>query len=676
VHVMDALIGRLSAADRESLEARRLAVFDAASAAKRKALDKAARAGDGGGKGCKGMSLSRCHLQHALKQQAGDRKTAGKRYATSLRHLRAALRHNPSSFAALQHLGGALLRGGELLDAGATFLHALRLDAAQGEAQRALVAEAERLGVPQTVDDPACADARDVVDPACVNTPGHPEWHCDKWAKEGECDKNKPFMHAQCKRSCGLCKRVPPPCAAWKREGKCGGGGAGAHPRGAAPPPEAAHCRKTCGRCAQVRNPAADPALAGLRPSAEAAEALKKKRQRAPRLAKIRESFSSVVTAARAHADGARAAARGDHAGALRHANAVLKQVGDASPRHLLARARAHFALLNFPEAVRDASGVLKVTSHGHAQHADAVALGARASLEIGEPGAALSMARHGLKSDPDNRALKALYRPARQLDKRLKAADAAIDAGRWAAADQELAALMKELDKIAQKASAAAKKHAREVAEAQAEGYAPPALDGGAPFIFETNLFRSNVVGKQCTCASRRRRHEEAIDLCTSVFDLRNTTTVYGMPRQSGNQTSGLIKLDRLDPATFDDALRARADAFLADEDFEGALEDYQRILDRIPEEAENRVKEIEGIIKRTKRRKDRHRPNPLAVLQLPNNGRFTCKQLRRAYRKASLKWHPDKNPRGKAARASRKFSRATDARNLLSEQRNCGFH
>ena len=114
---------------------------------------------------------------------------------------------------------------------------------------------------------------------------------------------------------------------------------------------------------------------------------------------------------------------------------------------------------------MRDASSVLKVTSHGHAQHADAVALGARASLEIGEPGAALSMARHGLKSDPDNRALKALYRPARQLDKRLKAADAAIDAGRWAAADHELAALMKELAKIAQKASAAAKKHADQAA-------------------------------------------------------------------------------------------------------------------------------------------------------------------------------------------------------------------
>lgn len=37
----------------------------------------------------------------------------------------------------------------------------------------------------------------------CNNT--HDSWDCYIWAKQGECERNPPFMNKFCKKACGLC---------------------------------------------------------------------------------------------------------------------------------------------------------------------------------------------------------------------------------------------------------------------------------------------------------------------------------------------------------------------------------------------------------------------------------------------------------------------------------------
>jgi len=68
----------------------------------------------------------------------------------------------------------------------------------------------------------------------------HDNVQCREWAWFGECDKNKEFMHDQCKQSCGLCKSIDDvddvdddddifckdafhSCNEWAEHGKCEG---------------------------------------------------------------------------------------------------------------------------------------------------------------------------------------------------------------------------------------------------------------------------------------------------------------------------------------------------------------------------------------------------------------------------------------------------------------------
>ena len=81
--------------------------------------------------------------------------------------------------------------------------------AALGAASDAALPLARTLPFARVARDAAATVLRVVDDPECANTPGHPEWECEKWAGEGECENNPGFMRANCKKSCGLCGALP-----------------------------------------------------------------------------------------------------------------------------------------------------------------------------------------------------------------------------------------------------------------------------------------------------------------------------------------------------------------------------------------------------------------------------------------------------------------------------------
>jgi len=50
---------------------------------------------------------------------------------------------------------------------------------------------------------------------------------CQRWAREGECEKNPGYMHGECRASCRLCQSTAchddhASCAAWAQQGECG----------------------------------------------------------------------------------------------------------------------------------------------------------------------------------------------------------------------------------------------------------------------------------------------------------------------------------------------------------------------------------------------------------------------------------------------------------------------
>ncbi|XP_031558727.1 putative tyrosinase-like protein tyr-3 [Actinia tenebrosa] len=65
---------------------------------------------------------------------------------------------------------------------------------------------------------------------------------CPLWAKRGECEKNKIYMHKNCAKSCKICKVCADnnrKCSKWAEIGECKANPAYMH----------VNCKKSCNKC-------------------------------------------------------------------------------------------------------------------------------------------------------------------------------------------------------------------------------------------------------------------------------------------------------------------------------------------------------------------------------------------------------------------------------------------
>jgi len=175
-----------------------------------------------------------------------------------------------------------------------------------------------------------------------------------------------------------------------------------------------------------------------------------------------------------------------------------------------------------------------------------------------------------------------------------------------------------------------------------------------------------------ECKARSAMTFHDDAIEACNTAIE------------QFENH-------DSPDPWRIAEAYAWRAEANIRDKSYDDAVADLQVALKKVPnskeyeqklEEAKHAQNEWNKSEEQVdhKRNKMGHfyvnRPNK-EILDLPDNideldPDQKCSRLKTAFRKMSLRWHPDKAKGGKR-RAQRKSSELSEAKGLLELQWRC---
>ena len=112
----------------------------------------------------------------------------------------------------------------------------------------------------------------------------------------------------------------------------------------------------------------------------------------------------------------------------------------------------------------------------------------------------------------------------------------------------------------------------------------------------------------------------------------------------------------------------------FYIDRDFSEAVRDFRRATEiasqgEIRNDAEQKQRDAEWKAKDWEKN-----PDHIKILDLPVNfGQLNkqsqCAWLKKSFKKAVLKWHPDKN-KGNPGRGARKFDEVTHAKKFLAKQ------
>ena len=322
-----------------------------------------------------------------------------------------------------------------------------------------------------------------------------------------------------------------------------------------------------------------------------------------------------------------------------------------------LAGARAAWSLGRWRDVERYASAAVSAGRssgdwrRGQAR-AVAVGLGGAASIRRGDADAALKFYAAAKRADPDTPLFKTPYRLIKDADKLMKEADLRLDRG-----------------------------ESRAALESADEAYA--SLRGlGAPT--DSAMF-APTDARRCRAHAQMRAFEPALEACDRA--MRALGCAEGADGGAEGSAEGAARCGKADPKTRARVLAARAEVHSRDTYPEGAVADLRAALEIIEpvaqrgsSEAKRLAEEMMAAYRQAERDKHAHENNRdhAKMLDLPENlhelpKERRCEFIKKAYKKAALKWHPDKAAEAGKLRAARKMNEMTEARDAVSERAGC---
>lgn len=251
------------------------------------------------------------------------------------------------------------------------------------------------------------------------------------------------------------------------------------------------------------------------------------------------------------------------------------------------------------------ANSVIADALRSDSSNPDALLVRARILLAKGDIAKAVAHCQAALRSDPENRGARDLLKKCRRLEAKKEEGNTAFKAGNNAEAVEKFT-------------------------EAVAIADENSATDGPA------QGFKAILCSNRATANSKNGDHAAAISDCDAALSL----------------DPGYIK-----------ALRTRARALLAVEKYEDAVRDFKKALEeasvsggREAEQLQRELRSAEIDLKRSKK-KDYYK-----ILNVPKDAGEA--EIKKAYRKESLKHHPDKGG------DEEKFKLCSEAYNVLSDE------
>ena len=222
----------------------------------------------------------------------------------------------------------------------------------------------------------------------------------------------------------------------------------------------------------------------------------------------------------------------------------------------------------------------------------------------------ALRHFREALKLDPEHAKAKAEYKQAKKLSKLMEKIEGVLGK------DVEGKGRQKQIE--------------REELYDEGRQLLADALDLSPPAVYRSSLYRD-----LCICNTKTRRVEESLAHCTKH-----------------NSHEGTSISSRM----------LYAEALVLNERFEEAMVEYRAVLeaDQHSKEAREGLQQAERLYKRSKE---------IDYYKLLNVSRSaSAREIKRAYHKLAVEWHPDKNPDDREA-AEIKFKAVAQAHEVLSD-------
>ena len=323
--------------------------------------------------------------------------------------------------------------------------------------------------------------------------------------------------------------------------------------------------------------------------------------------------------------------------------------------RRKLAAARARFELGNWRECERAANAAVAASvTRGDWRRGQvralAVSYGARCAIARGDGDAAVRYLAVAMRADPDNTLFKNTYKLIKDAGKLVTDAGNKLDRG-----ESRLAL------ESADKASA----NLRAV---------------GAD---EKSAMFAEVDARRCVAHAQMRAFESALEHCARA------AKAIGCYDDGSHDSEEEFKrsCDRADARVYARVMISRAEVHLRDDYPEGAVGDLRDAVERIAPNAERGSSEAARILEeargrlheaeRAKHKHDNDRDHA-KMLDLPENlaelsKDRRCDFVKKAYKKAALKWHPDKAAESGKLRAARKMNEMTEARDHVNERLGC---
>jgi DnaJ family protein C protein 3 len=270
-----------------------------------------------------------------------------------------------------------------------------------------------------------------------------------------------------------------------------------------------------------------------------------------------------------------------------------------------LRRARANLELNRLHNALSDAGRALKL----HKESVDALLVRARAYFRLTELDMALRHLREGLRLDPENRPLKALYRTVKTVKKSSERARAAMESRDWAGA-------------VA---------HAEKAVAQTPRGHA-------------NNGRLKALAAKAHLELGQVEEARAAADAAAKIL---------------GTANGGV------EPAERAEALCARADAEVRLEQYAQATRTADEAIKADPssQSAKKCKQRAQAALKQSREK------NYYKILGVKRDA--SLRQIKKAYRGLALKWHPDKHE-GEAAKAEaqKEFQDVAEAYEILTDE------
>ena len=333
-----------------------------------------------------------------------------------------------------------------------------------------------------------------------------------------------------------------------------------------------------------------------------------------------------------------------------------------------LALARAHWHRREWRSAERAANACVSAGRtagdwrRGQTR-AVAVATGGFSAIRRGDAEGAMKFFAAAKRADPDTPLFRAPYGAIRDAERLLKDADLRLERG-------ESRQAVTSADE----------------AVAKLRGLGGDDFSAsGTPSHLSHGMF-SGAEARRCRAHAQMRAFEDALEACAR--SLRSLGCADVPPSALEEEAKAAEKAcASADPRHRARALLARAETHARDSYFEGALADLRVAAEVIEPSAQRGSSEAGRLLRETREKteeaeRDRraHESNRdhFAMLDLPENlGELPkdrrCEFVKKAFKKAALKWHPDKALEAGKLRAARKMNEMTEARDHVNVKLGC---